>query len=1648
MTLYQNEANYVYKNVKENKPIVQMNVNVNQGSSKTGKKRVRFTENVTQEYKTYDPPSKVMKSAEKQVRKGELEEANEQMREQEINPYESMMRQISSTLAEEVETNPENNVFSWSISSTEMEFPQTDKSYRFKDREFLGNTEQIKTKENTEELIDYFNNYSVTIKDPEDRFDQVKFNVGNSLFYDDSRDIGTTILGQLNQNSKTIFREEVNIPIDMHSYSKFRLIGGTKGKCLFDTGATKCYMNKQFYDNTPELHNLTKYNTRAKELIVGNGARCNIHFAICLQLEIDNTVYEIFTLVADIDNQLDLIIGIKNMIELESIINLRRMCITVKNRSIPIYPNKNYCIKPGEKLGVDIKIPFHEEIHGIGLLKLFSSPNTTSNVKTTIHQNYTNIKIINRTNQPLYLTPHDSLGVLDTRSLGYYNISQQLFHTVQQQMELVDLESLCYTMNQQIDQLNKQVKSANENNQEPFPWLEKDDWRRTASDYEILKKQINLKDSQMSSKEKKQLMHLCNKYKKAFSLRDEIGTCPNIKISINLEDPTPFFVRPFNISDEDKPFMDWQMERLVHLGILKKKSTSHTSPVMLISRKLTQDKRAVIDFRVLNSRVMRRNTTTPLMRDILNKLGKDDVEIMSCIDFKDAYHSLRLDEKSKEYCGIVPYFGAPCYRYERVPMGLSISPAMWIEYVNILLDDIENRDQYIAIMDDMLLFGQKCNHMEMIENLLKTVLKHGLKISPRKCSFFMTSLVYMGNVFKTEDKKITVQPIKDRTEAIQKLSPPTNVKGCKRFCGMVNYLAMFCPNLQLTLQPIYDLTRKGKVFKWTSVHQEAFDKVKKMLINPPVLSLPRREGRLTLYTDTSKTHTGSAMWQTQDGQKKLIGYASKSLPSACQNYSATELEMKGLLTGLMLWKHVIGRKEIDAAVDHKAVEQIMKAKTEPANRRIMKLLEALQQFNFKLYYIKGKDMHLADFLSRADYESEENPYELIPISLNHTRTSQENIMDQLWLNNTNQQDYCLVSTRSKTRQQGNKLPEVHGVNKGINPNLKPEKQPSSMKPTRRKQETKTTTARTKPTTSSTSTRSAPQKTTPTPIRIPRREREDYDLEDDYIPRRQIFQRETKPSPTPTPPPVEEHIPLSRRRPKNQQLQKELHLDNPEEEDNIEEHYREPTDQDFIKPPPLSKHIKLDNLMWRNLPRQRELDKIMEQVETKILRQTHLPTSLKDIKAHYLKSPHFKDLFLMLSMNRAPAERRRFNQINNMLDNFFLLDGLLFRYQKDKADNHKVQLCIPTSMVDLILHWFHSSIIGAHMGITKCMETINQRYFIPDLAKHLRAYIIGCHQCQLFKQGKRTKQPFKQRINLNTPSLSRFSMDIKYMPTAATGHKYILVCIDEVTNYLITSPLKSTTTPEICYTLINKVFAYFGTPSHIICDKDPAFLSDIARYLYEQADIKIITASPTNHQSLKAEHGIKSIADILKKHLTGLGKDWPDFLPLAMLSYNSFSTPNLDKLSPMELAIGRKAKIIPELEIIPDIKISATHKEYYERLKKQLHYLRMQLERFRNNRVNLQNKDREPYGFIEGQIVYLYQPKGAMLQTGTRKIACHYVGPLVIYKALSDSQFLIMSLDGKLYPYVVEESRLKPGYVKTGKGTVSTLGELQQYLRRG
>ena len=157
------------------------------------------------------------------------------------------------------------------------------------------------------------------------------------------------------------------------------------------------------------------------------------------------------------------------------------------------------------------------------------------------------------------------------------------------------------------------------------------------------------------------------------------------------------------------------------------------------------------------------------------------------------------------------------------------------------------------------------------------------------------------------------------------------------------------------------------------------------------------------------------------------------------------------------------------------------------------------------------------------------------------------------------------------------------------------------------------------------------------------------------------------------------------------------------------------------------------------------------------------------------------------------------------------------------------------------------------------------------------------------------------------------MDLKIMPISHKGHKFILCIIDEVSNHLITVPIHQAMSEEIGEALIENVITKYCIPGYIIMDQDSAFMSSCMTYLLNKFNIKMRTVTPYNHQSLQAEHGVKSLSTILTKHLTNLGQMWPKYLPLATFAYNTFNTRNLGNYSPYELIFGRKSRLLLNLD---------------------------------------------------------------------------------------------------------------------------------------
>ena len=389
-----------------------------------------------------------------------------------------------------------------------------------------------------------------------DRCEGVKSEIVDTTRFDENSDLSTTYLGKINMIQDKDLIVEEKFPISRSGYTVGKLMDGTECQMLLDTGASKSFMSKSYYLHCKALHSLPKFALKTQRIQVGNGQHICVLFIIPVIIEIAGHRFKIYALVSEIHENIDLVLGINNVFELEGVFNSWECCFSFLNRSLPIFPKEKVIMKPGEQKIVKIEAPFTDEICSLAIIKLLDKlTHSVMVLKARFVHNIAMLDMINNSNsETLILNPGEALGILDLRSLGYYKIKQGV---IQQRLSrfytFESADEVCMQFNNLINTLRKEQKL---DTGEKFPWLDDLDERKYMSDREILRKYINLDNTCLTEEEKEEVMDMLYKYKEAFSLRDEIGMCPNIKVGIEVMDKSPFFIRPYHIREEDKEVID------------------------------------------------------------------------------------------------------------------------------------------------------------------------------------------------------------------------------------------------------------------------------------------------------------------------------------------------------------------------------------------------------------------------------------------------------------------------------------------------------------------------------------------------------------------------------------------------------------------------------------------------------------------------------------------------------------------------------------------------------------------------------------------------------------------------------------------------------------------------------------------------------------------------------------------------------------------------------------------------------------------------------------------------------------------------------------------------------------------------------------
>ena len=257
------------------------------------------------------------------------------------------------------------------------------------------------------------------------------------------------------------------------------------------------------------LHSLPKFASKMQKIQVGNGQYVNVVFVI-LVIEISGQRFEIYMLVSKIHKNVDIVLGIKNMFELEGIINLQECCFSFLNLSIPIFTKEKITKKPEENKLVRIeakKAPFTDEISNLAIVKLLDKlMQSVIMLKVKFLRNIALLDITNSSSKTLILNPKEVIGILHLRSLGYYKIKQGVLQqNLSRYYEFESAEKVCIQFNNLINTLKREQSLGTG---EKYPWLDDSDERKYMSDREILEKYINLDNTCLTEEEKREVMDI------------------------------------------------------------------------------------------------------------------------------------------------------------------------------------------------------------------------------------------------------------------------------------------------------------------------------------------------------------------------------------------------------------------------------------------------------------------------------------------------------------------------------------------------------------------------------------------------------------------------------------------------------------------------------------------------------------------------------------------------------------------------------------------------------------------------------------------------------------------------------------------------------------------------------------------------------------------------------------------------------------------------------------------------------------------------------------------------------------------------------------------------------------------------------------
>ena len=295
------------------------------------------------------------------------------LKEQELNN--AYQKAILAEVSKEKESD---QIEEWSILSDHVTYITHDESEAFHKlnidtlnyRQNKDLYKELKEKELLDGSVNFGEN-SIKLKaDYLDVYEGVYAEVISTNKFDEDTDKSTTYLGQVNMTRDTEVKAEESFPITTRGYTRGQLLDGTDCEILIDTGVSKSYMSKSYFLRCKNLHTMPKFTSTTRWIQVGDGQYIGVLFVILVIITIQKHRFEIFTLVSEIHENVDLVLGIKNLFQLEGVIDLQDSCVSFLNRSIPFFSSEKVDVKPKKQKLIFLEAPFMEEFLGMAITKM------------------------------------------------------------------------------------------------------------------------------------------------------------------------------------------------------------------------------------------------------------------------------------------------------------------------------------------------------------------------------------------------------------------------------------------------------------------------------------------------------------------------------------------------------------------------------------------------------------------------------------------------------------------------------------------------------------------------------------------------------------------------------------------------------------------------------------------------------------------------------------------------------------------------------------------------------------------------------------------------------------------------------------------------------------------------------------------------------------------------------------------------------------------------------------------------------------------------------------------------------------------------------------------------------------------------------